>query len=378
MISIYKYCRAASGRKPAWTFTKGWRAEDAAQVMAEGLAAGCNPYEVQVPGKTVGSDAAMRTRWYAFVKANTERLFDAMPLARVALYHSSSSRDYVAPLAEGGTPSSGVYTSTVNPVPQKHWWSDRPADSRYELQWLGEYTGALKALVHSHIPFTVLTSPTFRAEDLEGHEVLLLADIEAMSDHEAEIFRQFVHAGGTIVATGPNPGGLNEYGDPRSEFALADVLGISRRTPLPATQHHRFGDGQAFWFADFPGRQYLNQTEPTARDRLVGAVLQGLTPFITTDADPRVHLEATTFLGDTILHFTNLTGVRGLRGFTVAPTRFTVWVQVPDGKEVQAVETSSPDVASPALAPLDFSASFGQVRFALDLVQYALVVIRWA
>src|SRR5262249_20338426 len=47
-ISMYKYCRAASGKKPAWAFDYGLQEDDAVQVMAEVLAAGCNPYEVKI------------------------------------------------------------------------------------------------------------------------------------------------------------------------------------------------------------------------------------------------------------------------------------------------------------------------------------------
>src|SRR5262249_23282718 len=114
MISMYKYCRAASGNKPAWAFGYGLLPDDAEQVMAEILVAGCNPYEVKIPEKTVGVDAAMRTRMYSFVEANTARILDAERLRHVALFHSSPSRDYANPQLHP-PPASGLYATTKKP-----------------------------------------------------------------------------------------------------------------------------------------------------------------------------------------------------------------------------------------------------------------------
>src|SRR5439155_24243956 len=97
LISMFKYGRGASGSKPAWAFTYGLEADDAAGTMAECLIAGCNPFEIKIPTKTISADEAMRTRMYGFAQANAEQLFDARSLANVALYHSSACRDQVEP-----------------------------------------------------------------------------------------------------------------------------------------------------------------------------------------------------------------------------------------------------------------------------------------
>jgi hypothetical protein len=371
LISMYKYCRAASGAKPAWVFTKGWEVDDAAGVMSEALAAGCNPYEVQVPGKTVGVNPAMRTRMYAFVRTHTARIFDSTSLAQVALYHSSASRDYT-PNPEQG---SGKFASTQPPSSGKEWWSGKRSDSCYHKQWLGEYRGTLKALVHAHIPFDVLTSPTLRAEDLSPYRVLLLPDLEAVADDEAELLRQFVKTGGTIVITGPDPTGLNEYGDPRPEYALADVLGVSKRGRLPNRHEAKFGEGAVFLFSDLPGQQYLLNSRPADYEKLIDPVLQSVTPVVSLDGDRRIHLEARALGDATILHLVNFVGVAG--DYKVVPTTATLRVVVPAGKRVQGVGVASPDQASPELAPLTFDESPESVIFTVDLQQYALVVINW-
>ncbi|MFD0385240.1 hypothetical protein ACFQ2B_32245 [Streptomyces stramineus] len=162
LISMYKYARAASGTKPAWAFSYGWKADDASLVMAELLAAGCNPYEVKSPFKDVTTDKAMRTRMYAFVAAHEKELYDAVSEAVVGVYHSSASRDFVSPGA--GT---GMFANAEVPAGVKDWWSGGSAEeSCTRQQWLGEFRGTVKAMVYAHIPFRTVTSPGLAAADL--------------------------------------------------------------------------------------------------------------------------------------------------------------------------------------------------------------------
>jgi hypothetical protein len=369
-ISMYKYCRAASGKKPAWAFDYGLQEDDAQQVMAEVLAAGCNPYEVKIPEKTFGVSAPMRTRMYGWVDAHMARIFDATSLANVALYHSSPSRNYT-PQGEG----SGLFATTTKPAGVEKWWSTVPEESCYRKQWLSEYRGMVKMLVHAHIPFDVITSPTFRAEDLEGYKLLLLPDLEAVSDGEAAIMRQFVQAGGTIVITGPRPTSMNEYGDSRPNYALADVLGFNKGSSVPESNRNSFGSGAAYYFEDFLGGEYLRQSWRPAYDKVVGAILESVTPIVTVDGDRRIHVEARALGGETILHLTNFIGVTG--EFSVVPTQIGVEMLVPAGKQVQSVQVTSPDHETPEPRALDFSAADGKVKFPVDLRQYSVVLINW-
>jgi hypothetical protein len=367
---------------------------------------------------------------YRWVDANTRQIFDATPRAEIALFHSSPSRDYVDP--NDGT---AKFCTARVPAGVTEWWSNKWTDSAYAKQWIGEYRGMLKILVHAHLPFAVLTSPTFRAEDLAGIKVLLLPDLEAISDQHADIIRQYVSGGGTIIITGPDPTGMDEYGDDRPDPALADVLGLTRESqpaqsgrPInqagrPFYRHRQrrttdeeglslaayanprggaptvvsgmdgpgppfyqlpanvavvsnsFGAGRALYVPALPGLAYLNSTDPAAMDQLLSPILQVVTPSVTTDAGQSVHLEVKELDGDTILHFTNFTGVTG--NLTVVPTDFSVSVAIPTGQEVRSVEVTSPDNPTPEREAVRYSVEDGKVSFPLTVAQYSVVIIGW-
>lgn len=229
LISMYKYARAASGTKPAWAFSYGWKADDASLVMAELLAAGCNPYEVKSPFKDQSTDTAMRTRMFGFVAAHQERLFDAVSGATVGVYHSSASRDFVSPVQ-----GSGMYVNTKPPAGVTDWWSfESSEESCTQQKWLGEFRGTVKALVYAHVPFDTVPSPGLDIADLARYRVLYLPNLQAVSDPEADVLRSFVGGGGTVVITGPAPTALDAFGTARTEYALADVLGFRRADPVP-------------------------------------------------------------------------------------------------------------------------------------------------
>src|SRR5205085_2914175 len=120
--------------------------------------------------------------------------------------------DYVSPSL--GT---GLFANAVKPAGASNWWSNGDStQSCRNLEWLGDYRGTIKALVHGHIPFDVLTSPTLSAADLAPYRVVILPHLGAVADGEAAILRQFVQLGGTVVLTGSNPTGSNQLGDARS------------------------------------------------------------------------------------------------------------------------------------------------------------------
>ncbi|RLU81581.1 hypothetical protein CTZ27_32355 [Streptomyces griseocarneus] len=375
LISMYKYARAASGTKPAWAFSYGWQADDASLVMAELLAAGCNPYEVKSPYKNDTTDKAMRTRMYAFVAANQEKLYNAVSTATVGVYHSSASRDYVSPAA--GT---GMYVNTKKPSGVKEWWaSGSTEESCVNQQWLGEFRGTVKALVMAHVPFTTVTSPGLAAADLAGLRVLMLPNLQAVSDAEAGVLRDYVAGGGTVVITGPAPTALDELGTARSEYALADVLGFRKADPLPATKQNSFGSGTCWYVQQLAGKSYLATTDQPSADRLLAPVTAAAPQDVTLTGDRRIHLEVSRLGDDTVVQLVNFTGFGDTpSAFKTAPTTCTVSLAVPAGRRVTTVTVSSPDGASPAPQPVDWRMVGSTATVAVTVAQYSLLTVTTA
>ncbi|MCO6427238.1 cadherin-like domain-containing protein [Nitrosomonas communis] len=366
LIAMNKFGRAASGKKPSWVFTYGQLSDDAELVMAEALATRNNPYETKIPQMTTSVGADYRTRMFGWIQENSPYLFEAQPGARVAVLYSSPSRDYVDQAA-----GVGLYTDTTSNDPL--WWSTTPIDSAYERQYLAEYRGMVKMLVHQHIPFESVVNPVDSAE-LMPYETVILPAVQAISDTEAAILRQYVQNGGNLIITGTNPTGLDEYGTARADYALADLLGFSKRDPLPAEKHNTFGAGNVLFSSVSLGKNYFVSSDATALQKLSGAVQATSTIPLTTDADRRVHFELSQLGNQTILQFVNFIGVDG--SFTVEPTNFTVSLKIPDGKQVTGVALTSPDLPNtPALSPLNYTTANQQISFDVALNQYALVVI---
>lgn len=99
-------------------------------------------------------------------------------------------------------------------------------------RFLAPYVGAYSALMRSGLPIVTLHRPRFE-EQLEGFRVLCLANVALLSDAQVAAVRQFVRAGGGLLAT-HETSLYNEQGRPRDDFALADVLGVRYRKTLPA------------------------------------------------------------------------------------------------------------------------------------------------
>lgn len=91
------------------------------------------------------------------------------------------------------------------------------------------YTGFMHALVRARIPYLPVHVDDI---DAENPQLLILPNLGAVSDAQCASIRRFVERGGSLVATGDSTL-YNEWGDPRSDFALADLFGASRIQPAP-------------------------------------------------------------------------------------------------------------------------------------------------
>jgi hypothetical protein len=142
---------------------------------------------------------------------------------------------------------------------------DEPAD-RVDAP----YTGFMHALIRARIPYLPV-----HADDIEQNaaslSVLILPNVGALSDGQAASIRRFVKAGGSLVATG-DTGLYDEWGEPRSDFVLADLFGCHRAGPVPRlrpTRRSGATDGPAAFAPNPSGHTYL-RLSPELRARVDG------------------------------------------------------------------------------------------------------------
>ncbi len=176
-------------------------------------------------------------------------------------------------------------------------------------RFLGSYVGLYSALVRRGLPVVTLHRGDFHKR-LDGFKVLCLANEACMSAEQVEAVRQFVKAGGGLIAT-HETSLYDEKGNRRGDFGLADVFGAHYVEMLPATARevridvgHTMTEGlpnrelqdlfpaRGAQFRLEPGNFWEMMDEPTwvHNDPHVLARLDGADSLATlqgTEADPR-------------------------------------------------------------------------------------------
>lgn len=95
------------------------------------------------------------------------------------------------------------------------------ADELVDQPW----RGFTQALVRARIPFIAVNADRIDG-DSKDLAVLILPNLGAMSDNQIQAVRKFVQRGGALIATGQTSL-FDQNGDPRSDFALAELFGVS-------------------------------------------------------------------------------------------------------------------------------------------------------
>jgi hypothetical protein len=90
---------------------------------------------------------------------------------------------------------------------------------------LAPYDGMVQALIRARIPYLPIDAD-YVERDGSQFSVLVLPNLAVMTTPQAEAIRNFVAKGGSLIAT-DETSLCDDYGDPRSDFALADVLGAN-------------------------------------------------------------------------------------------------------------------------------------------------------
>ena len=115
----------------------------------------------------------------------------AMPLADIAILFSRKTRD----------------------------WSLKNRDKH-----ASEVMGISQFFVDRHIQHTFILDDALLNQDLSRFRVLLAPGMDCISDEQVIKLKQYVSNGGTLYITG-EAGQLTSYGEPRTVWAFADVMG---------------------------------------------------------------------------------------------------------------------------------------------------------
>lgn len=84
--------------------------------------------------------------------------------------------------------------------------------------------GWYQALIEARIPFEMVHDRKLGLDEIRRYDVLILPNIAALSDTQCAQLREFVGAGGSLIAT-HETSLYDEWGVRRKDFGLADVFG---------------------------------------------------------------------------------------------------------------------------------------------------------
>jgi hypothetical protein len=95
--------------------------------------------------------------------------------------------------------------------------------------------GIINAFRRISLPCELIPDWRLSADELARYQLVVLPDVICLSDTEADLFRQYVRAGGDLLVSGKT-GLRDENNCDRPDFVLSDVMGVSY-----AGENHDYG-----------------------------------------------------------------------------------------------------------------------------------------
>ncbi len=97
-----------------------------------------------------------------------------------------------------------------------------------EERYMANVFGTFRATLEEHLPVTVVNDWNLNPSDLEKYKVLILPNTACLDAAQVAAIEQYVRKGGGLVAS-LDASLFDEFGNPRNNFALADVFGVDYR-----------------------------------------------------------------------------------------------------------------------------------------------------
>jgi hypothetical protein len=141
-------------------------------------------------------------------------------------------------------------------------WYGREKPEKYQ----DAFIGAHRALCELHIPVDAVFDETVALETIQNYPLIFLANTAILDPNEVRIFREYVKRGGRLIAT-LDTSLYDLDGNPLSDYALADVLGIryKGKADFP-THYYRLPQGflsadiLSGWDISIPGAAHLAES----------------------------------------------------------------------------------------------------------------------
>ncbi len=151
------------------------------------------------------------------IAARDDVLSGTDPLRHAAIYVSQRSRELDSALGRPENPATGEASAQFPPSQPREGLSDLAA----------ALTGTFRALLESHVPVEIVDDRPLSLEGLHRYDVVVLPDVLAVTEEEADHLRRFVHEGGGLVATGPTAV-LSTDGASLERSPLAELFGLTQ------------------------------------------------------------------------------------------------------------------------------------------------------
>jgi hypothetical protein len=366
---MMKHGAGATGQRPTWAFTYGEQPEDAEIVMGLAFTAGIGPYESKIPVMNASVGAEYRTRMFSWL-AKQEASYSAETASEVAVLFSTPSRDFVDKNA--GT---GLYATTAK-NPDKLWWSFEDTWSTYKLNYVGDYRGICKTLIHGHVPYDTLVMPHLKARR-KRYKMIVAPSLAAISEADAQELVQFVEEGGTLVLSGPDPGRFDENGGERAKPLLLEKFNFALPEEASGTWSRvPMGSGFAVWTPELAGLAYFSTEDNRTFDFLMQLAFEAVTGGqIKTNAPPPVIMNLRRKDNVTWLLISNLDGLgsEGVGKFTPDKATFNISVRLPPGQTAKEAIASEP-TEDASDKELEFSQTEDYVTF--DITVSAVMAVK--
>jgi hypothetical protein len=150
-------------------------------------------------------NAYLATDAYSYIKENQDLIDAIQPVTDVAIFYSKASGEVLG-----------------------------DHDFSYPLQ------GALRLLEEKHFQYSFVSDRDLTTAKLDKFKVLIMPNVVALSDTDANTIKEWVRNGGRLMAT-YQTSLLDENGIERKDFALAELFGVnySGKTVNTAIDHYQ-------------------------------------------------------------------------------------------------------------------------------------------